>query len=170
MRNLRRRIEALERSNSANLGRQQAIAERAMECLQQPDDVESLLAAYGAKRVGRPLTKREEAARRTYTEALNRGCRSAGLRPSAGADLVGAIAQCVVRVLAYRMSLEELQMCRSGVLAAHEGRQVNDQESAAMQTYRSEMERISLLAGFSSVAKFSAFRRRHEFGGVGERC
>jgi len=169
MRNLRRRIEALERSNSANLGRQQAIAERAMGCL-QPDDVESLLAAYGAERVGRPLTEREEAARRTYTEALKRGCRQAGLRPSAGADLVGAIAQCVGRLLASRMSLEELQLCRSGALAAHEGRQVNDQESAAMQTYRSEMERISLLAGFSSVAKFSAFRRRHEFGGVGERC
>ena len=47
MRNLRRRIEALERSNSANLGRYQAIAERAMGCL-QPDDVVSLLAAYGA--------------------------------------------------------------------------------------------------------------------------
>ena len=166
MRNLRRRIEALERSNSANLGRQQAIAERAMGCL-QPDDVESLLAAYGAKRVGRPLTKREEAARRTYTEALKRGCQSAGLRPSAGADL--AIAQCVGRVLASRMSLEELQLCRSGILAAHEGRQASDQEAAAMKAYRSEMERISLLAGFSSVAKFSAFLRRHELGGVRER-
>src|SRR5216684_3678063 len=55
MRNLRRRIEALERSNSANLGRYQAIAERAMGCL-QPDDVESLLAAYGVECAGRTLT------------------------------------------------------------------------------------------------------------------
>jgi hypothetical protein len=169
MRNLRRRIEALERSNSANLGRQQAIAERAMGCL-LPDDVESLLAAYGAERVGRPLTEREEAARRSYTEALGRGCRSAGLRPSAGADLVGAITQGVGRVLASRMSLEELKLCRSGALAAHEGRQASDQESAAMQTYLSEMERIGLLAGFSSVAEFSAFRRRYGCGEGGDRC
>jgi hypothetical protein len=152
MRNLRRRIEALERSN---LGRQQAIAERAMGFL-QPDDVESLLAAYGAERVGRPLTECEEAAKLTYTEALDRGCRSAGLRAIAGADLVGAIAHGVVRVLASRMPLEELELCRSGLGAAQQGRPASDRESAAMQTYCSEMERISLLASFSSVAEFYA--------------
>jgi hypothetical protein len=168
MRNLRRRIEALERSNSANLGRYQAIAERAMGCL-QPDDVESLLAAYGAERVGRPLTDREEATRRKYTDALERGRRSAGLRPIAGSDLVGAITQGVAHVLASRMSLEELQLCRSGTLAAQNGRQASAPESAAIETCHSEMERISLLAGFSSVAEFSAFRR-HEFSEGGDRC
>ena len=167
MRNLRRRIEALERSNSANLGRYQAIAERAMGCL-QPDDVESLLAAYGAEWSGRPLTEREAAARQSYTEALERGCRSAGLRPIAGADL--AIAQGVGQVLCSRMSLEELQLCRSGTLAVQHGRQASDPESAAMRTCHSEMERISLLAGFPSVAEFSAFRRRHEFAEGGDRC
>ena len=167
MRNLRRRIEALERSNSANLGRYQAIAERAMGCL-QPDDVESLLAAYGAEWVGRPLTEREEAARQSYTEALERGCRSAGLRPTAGSDL--AITQSVGQVLCSRMSLEELQLCRSGTLAAQHGRQASAPESAAIETYHSEMERISLSAGFTSVAQFSAFRRRHEFSEGGDRC
>ena len=167
MRNLRRRIEALERANSANLGRYQAIAERAMGCL-QPDDVESLLAAYGAERVGRPLTEREEVAKRSYTEALGRGCQSAGLRPIAGTDL--AIAQGVGQVLASRMSLEDLQLCRSGVLAAQHGRQASDPESAAMRTCHSEMERLSLSAGFTSVAEFSAFRRRHEFSEGGDRC
>jgi hypothetical protein len=169
MRNLRRRIEALERSNSANLGCYQAIAERAMGCL-QPDDVELLLTAYGAEWAGRPLTEHEEAAWRTYTEALERGCRSAGLRPIAGADLVGAITQGVAQVLASHMSLEELQLCRSGTLAIQHGRQASAPESAAIETCRSEMERISLLAGFSSVAEFSAFRRRHEFGEDGDRC
>jgi len=131
MRNLRRRIEALERSNSANLGRYQAIAERAMGCL-QTDDVESLLAAYGAEWAGRPLTEREEAARQSYTEAWERGCRSAGLRPIAGSDL--AITQGVGQVLCSRMSLEELQLCRSGTLAAQHGRQASALESAAIET------------------------------------
>jgi hypothetical protein len=169
MRNLRRRIEALERSTSAKLDHHQVMAARAMGCL-QPDDVEALIAAYGAERIGRPLTEREEAAKRTYAEALSRGCRSAGLRPIAGTDLAGAIAQSIGRVLASRMSLEELQLCRSGAIAAHEGRQTTDQESAAIQTYHSETERISLLAGFSSIAEFHTFRRRHEFGEDGDRC
>ena len=167
MRNLRRRIETLERSNSASLGRYQAIAERAMGCL-QPDDVVSLLAAYGAEWVGRPLTDREKAARQSYTEALERGCRSAGLRPIAGSDL--AVAQGVSQVLCSRMSLEELQLCRSGTLAAQYGRQASAPESAAIETCHSEMERISLSAGFTSAAEFSAFfRRRHECEG-GDRC
>ena len=68
------------------------------------------------------------------------------------------------------MSLEELQLCRSGTLAAQHGRQASAPESAAIETYHSEMERISLLAGFTSVAEFSAFRRRHEFGEGGDRC
>jgi hypothetical protein len=169
MRNLRRRIEALERSNSANVGSYQAIAVRAMGCL-QPDDVVSLLAGYGAEWVGRPLTDREKAARQSYTEALERGCRSAGLRPIAGSDLVGAITQGVAQVLASRMSLEELQLCRSGTLAAQHGGQASDPESAAMQICHSEMERISLLVGFTSLAEFSAFRRRHEFSEGGDRC
>lgn len=169
MRNVRRRIEALERSNSANRGRQQAMAERAMKCLRH-EDVESLVAAYGAERVGRPPTEREEAARRTYTEALGRECRSAGLRPIAGAELIGVIAHGVVRVLASRMPLEELQLCRSGLLAAHDARQASDQETAAVQTYHSEMERIGRLAGFSSAAEFFAFRCRHESWEVGDRC
>jgi hypothetical protein len=68
------------------------------------------------------------------------------------------------------MSLEDLHLCRSGVLAAQHGRQASDQESAAMQTYRSEMERIGLLAGFTSLAEFSEFCRRHEFSEGGDRC
>jgi hypothetical protein len=166
MRNLRRRIEALERSNSANLGRYQAIAERAMGCL-QPDDVVSLLAAYGAEWVGRPLTDREKAARQSYTEAVERGCRSAGLRPIAGSDL--AIMQGIGQLLASRMSLEDLQLCHSGTLAAQHGRQASAPESAAIETRHSEMERISRLAGFTSAAEFSAFRR-HEFSEGGDRC
>lgn len=123
------------------------------------EDVESLIAAYGAERVGRPPTEREEAARRTYTEVLGRECRSAGIRPTAGTDLVGVIAHGVSRVLAYRMRAEELQLCRSGLLAPHDERQASEQETAAMRAYHSEIERISVLAGFSSVADYYAFRK-----------
>ena len=140
-----------------------------MVIFRAPDE-QGRMVSYGAEWAGRLLTDREEAARRSYTQALERGCRSAGLRPIQGSDLVGAITQGVGQVLASRMSLEELQLCRSGTLAAHEGRQASDPESAAMQAYRSEIERISLLAGFNSVAEFSAFRRRHEFGEAGVRC
>jgi hypothetical protein len=79
MRTLRRRIEALERANSADLNRQRAIADQALTNL-WPDDFGALHAAYTAEELGQPLTDRQAAVKRTYIEALNRKCRSAGIR------------------------------------------------------------------------------------------
>src|SRR2546427_13139991 len=81
MRNLRRRIETLEKSRRAKCDLRQGIAEKAMSWL-WPDDAEQLIRAHGAGRVGRPLTEREAAARRKCIEALERECRWAGTHSS----------------------------------------------------------------------------------------
>ena len=44
----------------------------------------------------------------------------------------------------------------SGIRASLEGREPNEKESAANETYDAEMERLSLLAGFGSVAELNA--------------
>ncbi len=39
-----------------------------------------------------------------------------------------------------------------------------------MQAHNAELVRLSLLAGFGSVAEFEAFRRQTEFSVEGDRC
>jgi hypothetical protein len=157
MRNLRRRIETLERSKLAKLADYQTIADRTMTWL-WPNDVEALIAAYGAERAGRRLTERETAAKRTYSEALQRECRWAGLPPIMEADFRSVIVHGITHVLACRICSEDLEFCRRGVCATQQGREASDRELAALETYRSEMERISLIAGFASVAELYAVR------------
>lgn len=77
MQNFRRRIERLEKSRRIKRDVHQGLAQKAMSWL-WPVDAEHLIGAYGAGRVGRPFTEREAAARRTFTEALERECRWAG--------------------------------------------------------------------------------------------
>jgi len=69
MRNLRRRIEALERSRSVKVSVDQTIAECVLQSLRL-SDVESLIAAYAAERAGRELTEGEAAAKRTYRKGI----------------------------------------------------------------------------------------------------
>jgi hypothetical protein len=100
-----------------------------------PDDFGALYAAYRAEDLGQPLTDRQEAVKRTYIEALNRGCRSAGIRRIAGNGLAAADRKTRVGLLlASRLSLEELQLCKSALRAVGEGRQLSDQESVAIKT------------------------------------
>lgn len=169
MRNLRRRIEALENSSSGQRDALRNIGARAMGRL-WPNQVELLVAAFGADRVGRPLTEPEASARRAYTEALERECRWAGLPATMGSGLTVDFHQATIRMLAYRLSGEELQLCLSGFNAAQEGRAPNERESAAIQAQKSVMERLSLLAGFGSVAEFEAFRSQTEFSVEGDPC
>src|SRR6266542_671584 len=125
MRNLRRRIETLEKSRRTKRHAHQGIAQKVMSWLWL-DDAEQLIRAYGAGRVGRPLTEREAATRRRCTEALERECRWVGthsIRCNHTADInEDIIHQAVICVLARRLSLEQLELCRSGIRAAQEGR------------------------------------------------
>jgi hypothetical protein len=134
MRTLRRRIEALEKANSADFDRQRAIANQALRSLSH-DDTETLHAAYTAEELGQPVTDRQAAVRRAYVGALNRGCRSAGIRLIQGNGMYAA--DPILRVgllMACRLTLAELQLLQSALRAVGEGRQLTDQESAAVQT------------------------------------
>jgi hypothetical protein len=134
MHTLRRRIEALERANSADLDRQRDIANQALRRLSW-DDLEALHAAYTAEELGQPVTDRQAAVRRAYVGALNRGCRSAGIRPITGNGLAFADPDLRVGLLmACRLSLEEIQLTGSALRAVSEGRQLTDQESVAVKT------------------------------------
>jgi hypothetical protein len=173
MRNLRRRIEALEKSSAGRRDVRPAIVVEAMEWL-QADDVESLMAAYGADRVGRPLTEREAAARQDYATALERECRGAGLHSTTGfeptADSSRAmIGQAIVRVLAHRLTPEEIRLGISGVRAAQKGDAPTEQETAAQQAYLSQMERVCQLTGFKSLEELRAFQCGAELSEGGER-
>ena len=155
MPNLRRRIEALEKSRSEQREALRTISEKALHWL-LPHDVECLISAYGASRVGRPITECELAATRAYAEALERQCRWAGLPStleSSGLplDLYHAF------VSAFRLCKEETELCLSGLSAAQQGGVPNESESAAIQALNSEMERVSRLAGFGSLAECEAF-------------
>src|SRR5262249_3523474 len=156
MRNLRRRIEALERSRLVKVSVDQTIARHVVESLWL-NDVESLIAAYAAERVGRELSEGEVAAKRTYREALEREWRWERVPPIPEADCRSVITYGIAKILACRIWPGDLELCRSGICAAQQGREASDRESAALETYRSEKERISRMAGFASVAELNAF-------------
>jgi hypothetical protein len=63
MRNICRRIEALNNATSVNRNLELQIGDRAMNSL-WPSGAEDLLRAYGADRAGRPLTESEAEAKR----------------------------------------------------------------------------------------------------------
>ena len=168
MRNFRRRIEALEKSSSGQHDALRNIGKKATGPPLWPDQVELLVAAFGADRVGRPLTEPEVSASRAYTEALERECRWAGLPATTGSTLAVDLHYAAICVLAFRLSDEQLQLCRSGVTAAQQGREPSEREAAAIHAHNAETERLSLLAGFGSAAEFEAFRPQTEFSQEGD--
>jgi len=158
MRNLGRRIEALERSQQAKGNKSLRIAEKAVGSL-WPNDAEHLLQAYGAERMGRPLTEREANAKQSYAEAVERECRWAGVHPRAFEHTSidhAAIRQAAIAVVACRISSEQLELCKKGILAVQQGRRPSVAETAATEAYCLEMERISKLAGFGGVKELEA--------------
>ena len=149
MRNLHLRVETLEKSLHAKLDVRQGIPEKAIT--RWPDKTEQLIRAYGAAQVSRPLTERESAAFRAYTEALESECRWAGIHPIRCNHISDieedTIQAAVLHVVAFRVSLEQLELCKSGILADQQGRERNERESAAIEVYISERTRLLQLAG-----------------------
>ena len=173
MRNLRRRVEALEKSRRAKRHSHKRMAEETMGGL-WPDDAEQLLRAYGADRVGRPLTEREAQARRSYAEAFERECQRAGfqsMRCEHTPDVREVVIRmAVIRVVACRLSSEQLKLCRARILAVQKGRAPTDPESVAMEAYRSEMERLAQLAGLGDVQELEALMWRVQVSESADRC
>src|SRR5215467_2101841 len=86
MRNIRRRIEVLEKATCAKRNLDLRIGERAMNSL-RPSGAEDLLRSYGADRAGRPLTESEAEAKKRLAEAVAWECRWAGIPPVTILDL-----------------------------------------------------------------------------------
>jgi len=149
MRNLHLRVETLEKSWHAKRDVRQRIPEKAITLW--PDETEQLIRAYGAAQMSRPLTEREAAAFRAYTKALESECRWAGIHPircNHVSDIdEDTIQKAVLFVAAFRVSSEQLELCKSGVLADQQGREQNERESAAIEFYISERTRLFQLAG-----------------------
>jgi hypothetical protein len=120
------------------------------------------------------LTEREAAARRKCVEALERECRRAGTHSSecdhTAGITEGVIRQAAIRVLACNLSPEQIELCISGIYASEEDRERNEKESAADEAYRAETERLSLLAGFGSVAEFDALMWSVNVAESADRC
>jgi hypothetical protein len=152
MGNLRRRIEALEKSNAGKQHRPQAIAEATLEWL-QPDLLEPFISASGADRVGRPLTEREAVARRAFTGALERECQSAGLQSIQGSMQTAYIHPAILMGLARRVSPEALKVAESALHASMTGDPPTEAQSAALRACQAEHKRLCQLARFGSVGK-----------------
>lgn len=157
MRSLRRRIEALETISGVLHDRQQAIAKRALNWM--GPSAESLLAAYGADRVGRPHRKHEAAARQAYAEVLEREFRGTGVPPimDTEVDLSVVMAKCLLTVLFSPLTDQQLELFPTGSQAVRRGQTPTEAESVVLEAYNSQMERISLMMGFDSVEEFWRF-------------
>jgi hypothetical protein len=155
MGNIRRRLEALEKVSSARRDAGQAIANNALVALGS-EEVELLISAWGAERAGRELTERESAARQAYTQALRREDQWTRLVPATRSEHCSYIRHAILITVARRCSLEKLELVRSAWCATQQGDQPTEQESAAVQMYVSEMERLCHLAGFESTEAFQA--------------
>jgi hypothetical protein len=156
MRNLRRRIEAIEKWRSARQNGPQAAAVQAVERL-RPDVLEPLISAYGADRIGRPLTEREAEARRAFAETLKRECPWAGMQWVQACGDTAYIHRAIFVWLAAHFPPEELELASNGFYAALSGDAPKEAESAAMQACTAQHERLCQLAGFGSGEEFRAF-------------
>lgn len=146
MRNLRRRIEVLEKSSQTVQDQRKRIIEGVLSRL-DPTVAESLLSAFGAERVGRNLSDTEEAAKHAYLQALLQECPAIG---HAGRDLANTLdpRHLVIVAWAHCMSTPELHLVGSAMRATEAGRSVTEEESAAIQAGNKEWLRLWRLAGF----------------------
>lgn len=149
MRNLRRRIEALEKARSTVRHDRQLIAKKALSWLWLPE-LERLISAHGAEREGRELSGEESAAKQAYTQALTRECRWAGYPSIAGFEGALDIREAIGRVV--RVSDEELGLAIRAMEARQEGRTAAQDESVALQKWHAEWIRLLRLAGFPAPA------------------
>ena len=152
MSNLRRRIAALEKSQSGARDEFRAAAHDALSWM-GAREVELLISACGAERGGRPLTDEELAARDVYVATARRETFSeAG--PSADHWLAALDLEQVIRIaLAKSMDLEDLELARSGLLSSAQGRTPSEQEASALRACTLERARLWVLAGFSASAE-----------------
>jgi hypothetical protein len=131
-RNLRNRIQALERIRSAVLKDRQQIANGALSGLSLTT-LELLYSGLAAPVVGRSPTSEENEARKEYMEDLTRDCRLAGYSSVEGFEDALDVHQIRIILIAIRMPPSELQLAKAGREAQRDGRVPTLGESAALE-------------------------------------
>lgn len=169
MRNLRRRIAELEKASSASRPRLPAILDATFMRLGF-GNVEPLISAYGADRVGRPLTEREALAKEAFAEAVARECQSAGLQSTPGFEPTAYIPKAISIGLALRFTVEELRLAQSAMRASAGGYAPTESELAALQAGNAEQQRLWQLAGIGSVEEYKAFCSQAKSSEGGDLC
>jgi phage terminase large subunit-like protein len=146
MRNLLRKITALEKAQTAERDHRPSIAKSALSRL-RPAELQQLISAFGAERAGRALSGNESAAKQAYTKALSRECHWAGYPSTAGFESAPNIIDALKTASLRALSDSEVELAQRGLEAAEEGRTVTPDESAALQKCTAEYARLERLAG-----------------------
>ena len=160
MRNLIRRIEALEKSTSALRQARQAMADQALETLSL-QDLELLISAFGGDREGRALTQGESAARQAYGSALESQSQRNRLRWPTRLERIpnlDTIHTAIIIVLGRHCSDEELELAVAGSRAQQQGRTPTERELVALQATAAQGQRLCHRAGFQSEAELESVR------------
>src|SRR6478736_6690790 len=112
MQKLHRRVEALEKLWRAKLDVRQEIAKYALPGWE--NQLEPLISAYGAARLGRALTEPEAKAFADYTKNMEGHCRFARINPircDHASDIdPHAIQKAMLTIVTSRMPLEQLKL------------------------------------------------------------
>ena len=149
MRKMLRRVAALEKLIARRPEQDEAIVDKAVHMLSLTE-MELLLLASAADQEGRGLTEPQMAAQQAYQLALRRECLAAGRRSTAGFSDTLVLHRIIRTANLRQLSCEDLHLLQSALLAQQEGRPVNAQEAAALQTLNNGWERLCEMAGVSS--------------------
>lgn len=149
MRNIRRRIEALESAWAAEHIRRQMIAKRALRWL-QPAEIELLISVFGAEREDRDLSKDESAAKQSYARALSRVCCSAGYSSARGFEDELDFGFVIILLITLKIP-DSAKLAMDVLIALEEGRTVSQDEAAAFEKYSAEWSRLYRLTGLPAA-------------------
>jgi hypothetical protein len=153
MQNLSLRIEALEKAALALRRERYAIVESALQKL-SPPDLELLISSYGAGREGRHLTDQESTARHSLRAAMEQECRMGRVHQAGQFDWELDVIHICRAMLNFLYNQYSLESCGRVARAMKQGCAPTEEELAALRVCDSQIQRLSQLAGFSSVYEF----------------
>jgi len=148
MRNLQKRMEALERIAAAKRQRLRSIACSTLRRASHVDS-ELLISAFGSDREGLPLSEAQLAARQRYMSALKTQYQQAGLRVSIAFDHSSYMYEAILLGAGRPLSDEQLNLLGKAADAKEESCDLTEEESAAELAWNNEYRRLLLLAHLS---------------------
>ena len=162
MRNICRRLMALEKSAAALRVARRGLVEAALRKMSL-ESLEWLVVAFGADREGRPLNDAELMARQTYASELETECRRARAPLPTLCERIPdieTIHRALVLGLTKAFAGEHMELVTSGIEAERRGCKPNESEAAAIQACCDYVECGHRGAGFRSSADFASARAR----------